>query len=225
MELIQEFKGETKSNKIIDNCYHIYKELFTKQFPEYFQKNHSKMFSLVTITEDNEIKDIGMSKVDDLLVDNWGEFFGALLGGTSATMKNNGGSSKTVNVYGSAQTRLFSITNNGAVGTKIRVGTGTTPATRQDFAIQSAFIGSPENTFQPTGEGAWSTGLGQISIPMQLVINGVGGALSETVLFGNWATISPVENQQYCISRDNISPVVNVIVGETVNIDYTMVFT
>ena len=214
MELIQEFKGETKSNKIIDNCYHIYKELFTKQFPEYFQKNHSKMFSLVTITEDNEIKDIGMSKVDDLLVDNWGEFFGALLGGTSATMKNNGGSSKTVNVYGSAQTRLFSITNNGAVGTKIRVGTGTTPATRQDFAIE---------TFQQdliSGNGGWNSGLGKVDIPANAVA-GAGFSLTETVLEGQWIEDFSLAVNNFALSHDVFNPV-SVLIGQTINVDYQL---
>jgi len=215
MELLQEFKGETKSNKIIDNCYHIYKELFVKQFPDYFEKNHSKMFSLITITEDNEIKNIGMSKIEDLLMDNWGEFFGALLGGVSASMRRTSdGNTDTLNIYGGDQTRLFNITNNGGVGSIIRVGTGVTPATRQDFKIENL-----QQTLT-SGNGGYNSGLGKIDIPA----NGTalsGFSITETVLEGIWVdSFQGVD--AYLLSHDVFNPI-SVIIAQTINVDYELI--
>ncbi len=219
-----EYIGETKTKKLQDSITKEYFELFHKKFPAY-NENH-KMNSLVTVTDKKEIKSIGMSCINDLINDNWGKMIKALISGDLAVIPPAVDRQNTTNnaliVY--RTTDQFNSTNTaGLVGSVIQAGSGSTPATRQDFNIETALIGLPQATFNPTGDGSWSSGLGQILIPSQIVA-GQGGTIRETVLFGNWATISPVENQQYCISRDLISPIVNFVIGQTINIDYTMVF-
>jgi hypothetical protein len=214
MELLQEFRGKTKSQKLIDDCYKIYKENFTKEFPEYFTKTHSKACSIVTALKENEIKNIGISKVDDLLLDNWGNFFGALMGGASAGMVSTLGSAETVHTFGSDIGRRFNIVNIGALGTLVQVGTGTTPATRQDFKTETLV------QTLTSGNGGWNSGLGKIDIPASGVSTSIF-SISETTLQGQW-----VENFQnvrnFLLARDNISPVVPVLIGQTINVDYQM---
>ena len=77
--MLQEFIGKTKSQKLIDECHKIYKDNFQKEFPEYFEHNYTKVASVITILENNEIKQIGMSKINDLLTDNYGKWFGQFI--------------------------------------------------------------------------------------------------------------------------------------------------
>ncbi len=184
------------------------------------------MNSLVTVTENQEIKKIGMSCINDLISDNWGKMLEALISGRQFVFPPakdvSGNTNNALFVYNSVD--QFNSTNTaGNVGSLIQVGKSLVPATRQDFKIGDPFVTLPESVFNGTGSGGWNSGLGQVQIPLQIVSGG-SGAISETVLFGNWASVSPVENEVYLLSHDNISPVVNFIVGQTINVDYSMVF-
>jgi len=231
-QLLQ-YIGQTKTKNLQEEITKEYFEIFHKRFPN-FGENH-KMNSLVTVTKDSEIKKIGMSCMNDLIMDNWGLILQQIIAGndglgndafvTPPATDNEGTTNNAIKVYGTSL--CFNMTDTvpaGLFGSTIRIGKGTTPVTRQDFKIETAFTaGAPENDPVGTGDGGWNSGLGQISIPMQLVA-GAFGAISETCLFLDIGTISPVELQQYLISHDNISPVVNFITGESVNVDYSMVF-
>jgi len=214
--LIQQFLGETKSQKIIDDVFHIYKEDFAKQFPNYFENNHSKLFALVSSVKDGEIKSLGMSKVDDLLTDNWGNFLGALLNGNRfAPMNDVGGSPRTPSIY-SISDSLFNQTGNGAVGTSISVGNGSTPPTRADINIESSLQGIG------CGDGGWNSGLGKIDIPASAV-SSFTNSISEVCLFATWFQNTPAIGRfTFLLARDIISPVVAVNSGEVINVDYEM---
>lgn len=217
-ELLLEKVGETYSNKLISQCQKIYLESFTKKFPDYFEKNHSKMSSLVTVTnpDSKEITGIGMSCIDDLLLNNWGLIFGAILSGQGGffSMQNELGLSRNITVWGLAGAGSFAKTNFGAVGSRISVGTGVTPASRSNFKMETII----QNL--NSGNGGWISGLGKVTIPAQ--VSAVSSfSISETGLFGVWADgngqISTV-----MISHDNISPVVSVIIAQTINVDYQL---
>jgi len=214
--MLQELIGETKTPKLIDDCYKIYKENLYKKFPQYFEKQNTKMFSLVSITEKNEIKGIGMSKVDDLLLDNWGIFLNGFIGGTGSdiTLTRSGGATNQLRLWGAGGS--FNTTNAGALGSRIAVGTGVTPATRQDFNIEAGTL----NLI--SGNGGYNSGLGKVDIPANLVSTS-SFLLSETGLFGVWIfnPTSPLIDS-FMLSRDNISPAVSVIIGQSINVDYQL---
>ena len=216
-----EYIGETRTQKLQNEITKTYFENFHKQFPN-FAYNH-KMNSLVTVTKENEIKSIGMSCLNDLITDTWANFLGVLIAGGTAVLTISNIATHRLNVYSSFSNDKFNNFSFGSVGTLIQVGKGVTPATRQDFNIENAFAVSPENSRIGTGVGGWNSGLGQVQVPMQL-ISSSSGAISETCLYGKWNVTSGGGNETYLLSRDNISPVVNFIGGESINVDYTMVF-
>ena len=156
--MLEDLIGQTKSSKVMQECLNIYKEDFNKKFPNYFQDNYTKMVSLVSATEENEIKSLGMSCIDDLLTDNWGKWFGALVFPTTPiTLKNNVDVDAIVNMWSSGGT--YNSTNLGSIGSQIDVGNGTTLPTRQDFAIESLL------QVLTSGNGGYNSGLGQVDIP------------------------------------------------------------
>jgi len=212
--------GKTKTNNLLDEISKEYKENFVKSFPKYHEL--TKTFSIVSITEKEEIKQIGISCQNDLMTDMWGEMLQAILGGrnsTANTHKDTGGTLKGIFVYNN--TDFFNSVSSGATGTRISIGKGLTPATRQDFKLESAFGVAPENQFVNTLDGVYNSGLGKITIPMTSFASGGSGAISETVLVGVWTASDPLV-VNFILSRDNISPVVNFITGQTINVDYIM---
>jgi len=100
------------------------------------------------------------------------------------------------------------------VGSQISVGTGITPATRQDVIIEAGQI------VLISGNGGYNSGLGKIDIPASL-ISGSNFSLSETGLFGVWR-VSGFQTLPFLLSRDNIAPVVSVSIAQTINVDYQL---
>lgn len=218
-EILLDKVGQTKTKQTIDDCYKIYKEKLDKKYPEYFVKNSSKMCSLVTATENNEIKGIGMSTLNDLLLDNWGLILGGILDGTSRNnitlIDETGIGSFQFRVWGT-QAQIMFTTNSGAVGSQIKVGTGVTPATRQDFRMQTLFA------TLVSGNGGYNSGLGKIDIPAT-AIAGSSAIISETGLFGRWKAWAFLVIKTLMIAHDNISPTVSVINGQSINVDYELI--
>ena len=220
-----EYIGETKTQKLKDEITKTYFENFHKQYPN-FTYNH-KMNSLVTVTNEKEIKSIGMSCINDLITDTWANFLGVLLVGGGAVLPTpptiSNIATHKLNVYSGFSNDKFNNFGFGSVGTQMQIGKGLDPAIRQNFNIQTPFTNAPESGRISTGVGGWISGLGQVQIPIQIVSGGAG-AISETCLYGKWQVTSGGGNETYLLSRDNISPVVNFGVGEIINVDYSMVF-
>lgn len=214
-QILLEKIGETKSNKLIDDCYKIYKEKFQKCYPEYFEKNSSKCLSIVTALENNQVMNIGMSKVDDLLSDNWGKFLGSIISQLPITisLQDITDTTQSVPIYGSS-TSVFNNIDSGSLGTLISVGSGSTPATRSDFNIETLLQTLVSN------DGGWNSALGKIQAPAAS-ISTFTNTITETVLISRWvrsvATVS-----DFLLSRDNISPGVPVTIGQTINVDYNI---
>lgn len=210
-EILLEKIGETKTDKFLKDIVNIYKENFNKRFPDYFvNKNTLKSFSIVSVTKEKEVLALGMSCIDDLLTDNFGEWFGAFVFPTTPiNMVDTGGVTVVVNMWSSGSTW----NTIGTVGTKIDVGKGTTPATRQDFDI--------ENFLQTlnSSNGGFNSPAGQVDIPATIPSN-FSDLISETALYGVWNSTTGVKD--LLISHDNISPSVSVLLGQTVNVDYKL---
>ncbi len=216
-QFLMQHIGKTKTKNLVEEINKNWHEDFLNKFPSY--DKIVKANSLLTTTKENEIKNIGMSCINDLLSDSFGLWFGHLLGQIGGyNMINVGNVSKAYKALG-AGTKWNNTDNSVAIGCAILVGTGTTPATRQDFKIETAFTGEIS-----TGNGGWNSGLGQVSFSMSPLVAGGGASLSETAWYFSMATNSAI-HETNLFSRDNISPVVPVVIGETINVDYTLGFT
>jgi len=213
--------GKTLNQKLKDDISKNYFEEFRIKFPNFFKQNYSKMHSLVTVTENNEIKKIGMSCLNDILNDNWALMLGQLLsGGFSIMLRDITNVQFQTPVY--SNTNMFNKTTFN-LGSQIQVGEGTLPATRTQFNINDPFPTVPENTRKNTGSGGWITGLGQVQVPMSFVAGG-SGVISETCLFNLWVSDNGFSLKTFMVSRDNISPTVSFSIGQSINVDYSMVF-
>ena len=225
MKQILEYIGKTKTPNLLDDISKLYLELHEKKFPDYHY--NTKALSIVSIVKNNEIKKIGMSKVDDLLTDNWGIFMQGLIGCQTVTFKTflNTNESILFTNGGALQTNSYNVVNSGAggCGGLIQVGQGTTPASRSDFNIQIPFGTAPESNITSISNSGWNSGLGQLDIPLTIGNAGSFGSISETCLFLRFNG-TPSPNPTLLMSRDNISPTVSFLTGETINVDYKLVF-
>jgi len=218
-----ELIGKTETENLKSDITKQYTENFHKRFPEWFEENKhmAKAFSLVTVTKEKEIKSIGMSCINDLLNDNFGQFLKGIIGLQSFTATILDGGAKSFNTLsGNAG---YNMANIGiAMGSYIQVGSGNSPATRQDFNIENPFGTSPESLLSGIiGLSGWNSGLGLISMIRSFNAGG-SGAISETILVQAWRATDS-NHRQAVYSRDNISPVANFIIGETVNVNYNLV--
>lgn len=211
--------GETKTEKLINNIGKEFQENLVKRFPDYYNSQVLKSLSIVSITENKEIKSIGMSCMNDLLNDNFGNFLKGILGIQTFNMNDLANVSKQYIIP--SPTVAYNMLGIGSLGTNIRVGKGLTPATRQDFNIQDPFTTSPESVaFQLAGDGAWNSGLGQVSMSGAITA-GDSGAISEAILIQQFRNFN-IGAGTSIFSRDNISPVANFIIGQTINVNYIL---
>ena len=209
--MLEDLIGQTKSSKVLQECVNIYKENFNKKFPNYFNENYTKMISLVSVTHKNEIKSLGMSCSDDLLTDNFGKWFGALIFPTTPiSLQDDTDVARTVGMWSTGAT--WNSTNAGGVGSKIEVGNGITPVARSDFIIESLL------QLLTSGAGGYNSALGQVDIPATGTST-FTDTITETALYGVWYD-GAVRN--YLLSHDILSPAVPVSAAETINVDYKL---
>jgi len=225
LELLEK-RGETKTDKLIQDCYKIYRESFDKQFPDYFEKNLVKAISFVTTFEkdSNEIKGIGMSCPDDLLTKQFAQWFGGIIGGVNGAVPEpvkatNGSTASIGNSHGGSNFSRWGNTANGIRlrGMRLSWGNGTDAITKDSFndsnIIQSLTL--------PNG-GTFVSGLGQVTWSGSVVI-AVNDTIRQTSILGIWADTSQ-NNKNYLLLYDNINPTVPVSIGEILNIEYKLVF-
>jgi hypothetical protein len=216
--------GKTKTSNLIED---IEKEYFERKYKSFGIKDNQETVtpvSVVTSTKDDEIKQIGTSCMNDLLLDNWGAYYQVIYGryNLGASMKLTSGS--TVQFRANSTQRIW---NNGntACGTQVQIGTGTTPATTSDYQIETPFVGGIEAIPRSTGIGFYTVGSSTANVSTHWSPMSQAGAISETTFQLNIkrndtaVTVNPI-----IISRDNISPVVNFNIGEQVNVDYSFLF-
>jgi len=213
------YVGETWNEKLKNQISKEYFELKQKQIS--LVENNVYPMSIVRVTDPNEteIKSIGMSCINDILNDNWGNFLRGFFTGTAqdiTPMTNQLAQNKPIRTNGNALP--FNSTDSGAIGSEMQIGKGVSGATRQDFNIESPFASIPRFD---TGFGGYNSGLGQVSVNGLLSPTPEAGAISETVFFAVWRHIGAT-TERYLLSRDNISPVVNFIIGQAVNVEYVL---
>ncbi len=103
-------------------------------------------------------------------------------------------------------------------GYTIQIGEGTTPATNLDFNIEDPFQNAPESL--PFGQAGiiYIEDSGEYTQASTLTNLQEAGAISEVVTIGT-GKIEGGAVRSFLMIRNNIDPVVNFIIGETVNLE------
>jgi len=215
--------GKTKTDKLINEITSEYFELKKKTIP--FSKNEMNFACVVSVIKQNEIKSIGMSCLNDLILDNYGIWIKHCIfrNGSSEALKNIFGSSSTYLLLSVDNNAYNTNASNSPCGSQVQVGSNTTPALRSDFQIISPFAnGGIEDNPNNTGTGAFLGGVSRVFVPSTISPTIGGGIIAEAILIQKWRKSVAGFTDQIAISRDNISPVVQFFAGDTINIDYTI---
>jgi len=206
MKQILDYIGETKTKKLVENIQKEYFELVRKTFCQKsnpIQNLQSSCLVMIHDQNETEIKGIGISSLNDLINDNFGVFFGAILSrSTFANLKQDTGVFRSTRIFGQSDT--FGDTNGAsgshALGSQFAIGSGTTPPARGDFTVE----GLIQAIFNPSGNAGYNSGLGQVSITGVSPVLIGSGSIGNAVMYGRW--FSTNSTKLFVISHDLISP-------------------
>lgn len=161
-----------------------------------------------------------------VITDNFGKFLAAHFhilssGNISVTLDTIAGSSVTVRVYGTSSTAVWNDTDLGSVSDQAQVGQGVTPATRADINIETPFPTSPENSRITSTPGGYNSVLAKITIPTVITPTGSSGTITEACKYNTMIqnTLGP-NPQIFLFFRDIVSPGVNFMMAEAINISH-----
>jgi len=218
-----EYIGETKTKNLMEKITKEYFEIKEKTFPD--PKYDISSMSIVTVNDidETEIKGIGMSCVDDLLVENFLIWLHGIMRGTGDfAMIETDTQVKQVRFSGGSFRWNFA-NANGNIGTRIQVGQGVITPNFSDVRLDTIFGNSPESLALGTTDGFYSVGLTQAKCSRIFSPTGGSGAVSESAfIISCKATNDGII--QLMFAHDSISPVVNFLVGQSINVEYTFQF-
>jgi len=107
------------------------------------------------------------------------------------------------------------------LGSRIQVGSGTTPPVRADFNIQIPFGTVPESgSFTAVSPPVYNSGLGNYKY-VASISAGASGIVNESVLFNVWRNSGNIA-KTFALFRDIISPAQSFIAGQTIALEYTV---
>jgi hypothetical protein len=115
-------------------------------------------------------------------------------------------------------TQFFNFIFNIQQGRSAQVGKGTTPVTRGDIKIESAFLVAPESVKNTSLLSGYTVGLSKISMSTLISPTGGSGSITEVVKF----LFIMGANQSatwIAIMRDIVSPA-SFIAGESINVTH-----
>ncbi len=226
-QILLEKIGETKTQKLIEDCDKIFMEQFRKEFPNYFETNYLKSIAKVVVTKpkSTEIKGIGMSCINDLMTKQFAQWLGAMLGNQRTT---SGGNPKrttgaTVSTFGASHGgstgsmwgRIPTPTAT-ARGLKIAVGNSLIPPTKLDFNQVGNILGLVVNA------GTFNSGLNTVSWTAQNTALS-DFTISSSNVISQWS-IPEFGSGEWLLLNDLISPTSNVVNGESIFLAYTFQF-
>jgi len=197
-EYLNQYKGQTINDRIVKDC------------SKYLLENKKKSFSVASLVQvldpkTKEILGLGGSDPNDLFLDFIGEFWEAFMrppqqaGLLQKTLTDISGTPRLIDIQ--STTNPYDV---GTAGTQIQIGSGSTAPVRTDFGIENPFIVSPESGLRPTGNGFYSSALGQISASAFYVAGG-SGTIRETI--ETWF----IEGFNFAFARDSITPNVSFV--------------
>ncbi len=223
-QYLTDFVGRTNKVKVVEDAYKYLLEEKRKKL------GYNPMFSEISIVraiENDEIKSIGGSVPQDLILDNWGEFWSKHFRAPSTAnadpvMVRTDGAVINSRVYGStAYNSAFSNTGDTVHGGNIRMGQGSTPAARTDFELTS-FLAAPEGNLVNAGPGGYDNNTGKIIVSHAAITAGANGSVNETGLYNRWKGATVPLSHTYMVFHDLISPGVNFLTGQNLVTNYVI---
>lgn len=205
-------------NPIPKNIDQIIKESIKMRYP--FQH-----FSTVMISDkDRTILGIAQSKRNNLILNQLGTLLAGLfrtpvVGSTSVSIVNDANVANQLYTYGTATAGSIIFNINGGGGTQIQVGSGSTPAARADYAIETAFGTAPEDDYFDTGAGAYAAGAIAIA---GVIVAGGAGTINETLLSGYWWDETTNAYENHTLFHDILASGEAFVMGNTITVTYTL---
>lgn len=173
---------------------------------------------------DRSILGMGGSRPDDLVLDQFGTLLAGLIrapviGSKTISLKGDDGTTNTFAVYGNLTGGTYIFNPSGyTVGTKIKVGSGTTAPARANFQLETAFATAPESGYFNTGDGSYAAGIINAS---GSITAGGSGTINETILAYDITNSNGVV-KTIVLFRDAISPGKAFVAGQLINVAYTV---
>jgi len=225
---VLEYIGKTKTKNLIDEIQSEYFEVMKKDFPKVggIGSIKPRICSVVTALKDNEILQIGINCKNDLILDNFGGMLGVMFSGRTLiwSMKSTSAQVNNFTVSTSGQLDFQSAQGNfgNSNGARMNIGSGSTPPTRQDFAMDINIAGI---TIFPA---SYNSGLAKVSFAGVFSPAPTPNTVREVSCGARWRTniASPTGGtfRELLLTREVISPFVPYLTGQTVNVDYGFVF-
>ncbi len=223
-----EYIGKTKTKNLVDEIQSKYFEVVEKKFPKvggiYSMK--PRVCCLVTALKDNEILEIGLNCKNDLILDNFGAMLAGMVSGKQITWTMKSTSAQVNNFRNSGANITDFLSSVGNVGNsngaRMNIGSGSTPPTRQDFAMETQIAGL--GVFP----ASYNSGLAKVSYAGVFSPTSTNDTVREVSVAVRWRTniSSPTGGtfRELLLTREVISPFVGFLIGQTVNVDYGFVF-
>jgi len=223
VELIQDYRGYSYNQKIIDDCHKIVLE----------SKKHLDPIALaecclISVLDKGEIKSLGSSIPSDLINNNFGLAYRGLFlqvvaaANVSEVLKDIANVSETIflnDMQANNGHEAFTWGTAGLnIGFRIQVGQGSSAPARSDFNIETPFGTSPEDTDFNINPSAYNITNGKITFGNSIVA-GAAGTVSEAIykaFFNN----SVNAQKEFLMFRDLVSPGVVFILGNTIAVDW-----
>ena len=214
---LSQYIGFTQKQKVLNDAVKILLENKAKKLG-FLPK--PALISLVTVSENQEIKSIGGSIPSDLITDQFIRLFG-LMFGPSASQRSR----LIQDITNVARNVRFSATGNnpwpdGPGGSQVQVGQGSTAPTRADFNIETPFAnGGLEDGLVSTALGVYNSSLGQVTVTGVFGLTTGAGTITESILVWQFQDTS-ITIRSFAMAHDAISPGVSFVASQIITVNY-----
>lgn len=159
-----------------------------------------------------------------MLLDNIGLLVAGLFrqpssGSLNINVKSITGATINTGVY---QTHTNTTMFNSIALRQAQIGQGSTPPARTDFNIETPFSNAPESVRNTSLDFGYNSPLGKITIGTTISPAGGPGTITEVTKYVSWRSGGAVNNV-ICIIRDIVSPGVNFVLGQSIQIDHEVI--
>jgi hypothetical protein len=226
--LLEDYKGKTLNNRIQNELDKYALEQRLKA------NNNNSMFGVQSMViigakkHGDMIKSVGVSKPNDLILNNFGNFWAALFTALNNsaipfTMRDITDSEFTYRTYRETSTNPRTYNEGGAnLGSQIGIGSGTTEPVRSNTDIETYFGSSPESTRQNTSTGGWNTDNGHVTYVYAITAGG-SGTIRETATFGVWKEING-NVKTNMLTREVLDTFQDFSATDPISVKYTWIF-
>jgi hypothetical protein len=226
--LFEDYKGKTLNNKI---QHELDKYAFEQRLKA---NNHNSMFGVQSMViigakkHGDMIKSVSVSKPNDLILNNFGNFWIKLfnvVGNSAVAFVANDitDTEFTYRTYRETSTNPRTYNEGGTnLGTQIGIGSGNTEPVRSNVDLETYFGSSPESTRQNTSVGGWNTDNGHVTYVMAITAGG-SGTIRETATFAVWKEING-NAKTNMLTREVLDTPQDFSATDPISVKYTWIF-